>query len=151
MTQSIGTLVTLAQDASDAAGAAWSALWLRSAAKWEVARLCEEGRLAGESCDLAFAVSFEPETVSGGVRALTEAGFTVADTSDARRGFVTVTAPIALGTYALARTAARVRRTAQRLGGHAEIIGTLGAAPRPVRERPARESMHTPPPTRALA
>lgn len=153
MTTSIGSLVTLAQDASDAAAAAWSALWVRSTAAWEVARLCDEGRLAGETCDLAFAVSFEPETLSGALRSLTDAGFTVADTSDAGRGFVTVTAPIQLGTYALARTAARVRRAAQQHGGHAEIIGTLGVALPPLRERSAREreATRTPPPSRALA
>jgi hypothetical protein len=63
-------------------------------------------------------------------RSLSQAGFKVADVTSAARGFYTVTAPATLGRYAIARTAARLRRVARRHDGHAEVIGLVGETKR---------------------
>ena len=110
----------------DNVGAVWSAVWFRSAAKHEVARLRNAGRVKGEPCELAYSVSFDEGQGDAASRSLKEAGFTVADTATMAKGFLTVTAPAELGAYAIASTTSRVRRVAQRHGGHAEMIGIVG-------------------------
>jgi hypothetical protein len=132
MGQSLEQLMTVAREAKDTAHAAASALWKRSAAGQEMARLREDGHLPGEPCELAFAFSFGEGEGDAAMRALTSAGFTVADRSNAARGFLTVTTPATLGSYTIARTAARLRRLGQRHGGHAEVIGLVGEAPRTI-------------------
>jgi hypothetical protein len=115
---------------TDSIGAAFSALWARSAAGQEVARLREAGHTTGEKCELAFVFSFGEGEGDAARRSLSSAGFKVADTTSAARGFYTVTAPATLGRYAIARTAARLRRVAQRHDGHAEVIGLVGEVAR---------------------
>ena len=130
MSNSVGGLVTLAREVKDTAGAALSVLWTRSAAGQELARLRGDGHLPGQACDVAFAFSFGEGEADAARRSLADAGFSIADATAVSRGFLTVTAPILLGTYALARTAARARRIGQRHGGHAEVIGLVGERPR---------------------
>lgn len=125
---------SLVARAFDHAGAAWSALWFRSAVKWEVERLADEGIARGTTCDVGFSVACDDEARDAVVRSLRAAGFTVVADGDARR-FLTVSAPVAVRPYDLALAQARVRRVARRHGGYAELIGPLGtpaanAAPR---------------------
>jgi hypothetical protein len=115
---------------TDSVGAAFSALWARSAAGQEVARLREAGHKPGERCELAFVFSFGEGEGDAARKSLAEAGFKVADVTSAARGFYTVTVPATLGRYAIARTAARVNRVARRHDGHAEVIGLVGEVAR---------------------
>jgi hypothetical protein len=115
---------------TDTVGAAFSALWARSAAGQEVARLRAAGHVAGEACELAFVFSFGEGEGDAARGSLSAAGFKVADATSAPRGFFTVTAPATLGRFAIARTAARLRRVAQRHAGHAEVIGLVGETAR---------------------
>lgn len=115
---------------TDSMGAAFAALWARSAAGQEVARLREAGHKAGETCELAFVFSFGEGEGDAARKSLAQAGLEVADASSAERGFYTVTAPATLGRYAIARTAARVNRIARKHDGHAEVIGLVGETAR---------------------
>lgn len=115
---------------TDSMGAAFSALWARSAAGQEVARLRAAGHTPGEKCELAFVFSFGEGQGDAARKSLAQSGFKVADASSAGRGFFTVTAPATLGRWAIARTAARVRRIAQQHEGHAEVIGLVGEVQR---------------------
>ena len=114
----------------DGMGAAFSALWARSAAGQEVARLREAGHQAGEKCELAFVFSFGEGQADAARKAIAQAGFKVADATSVSRGFFTVTAPATLSRFAIARTAARLRRVAERHDGHAEVIGLVGETAR---------------------
>ena len=115
---------------TDSMGAAFSALWARSAAGQEVARLREAGHRSGEECELAFVFSFGDGQADAARKSLAQSGFKVADAASVARGFYTVTAPATLGRYAIARTAARVRRIARKHDGHAEVIGLVGETAR---------------------
>ena len=115
---------------TDSVGAALSARWARSAAGQEVARLREAGHTPGERCELAFAFSFGEGQADAAKRSLSQAGFKVADATSAARGFFTVTTPATLGRFAIARTAARLRRVARKHDGHAEVIGLVGEVQR---------------------
>ena len=147
MSNSVGGFVTLAQGVIDVTVAAWSTVWAWSPAKQEMARLSAEGFATGATHEVAFSISLAEGEESAMIRSLTEAGFKVADTVDTQRGFVTVTTPVALGAYALARAESRARRVAQRHGGHAELIGPLQSQVARVRlttgERAAIRSAHS--------
>lgn len=112
------------------ARAACAAVWSRSASRQEMARLREEGHVAGEPCELAFSFSFAEGQGDAAKRSLAEAGFTVADASEASRGFLTVTTPVTLGAFAMSSASLRLRRVARRHDGHAEVIGLVGEKPR---------------------
>ena len=113
---------------TDSMGAAFSALWARSAAGQEVARLREAGHKPGEKCEFVF--SFGEGEADAARKSLAQSGFKVADATSVSRGFYTVTAPATLGRYAIARTAARLRRVARQHEGHAEVIGLVGEVQR---------------------
>ena len=115
---------------TDSMGAAFSALWARSAAGQEVARLRDAGHKPGEKCELAFVFSFGEGQADAARKAIAQSGFKVADAGSATRGFFTVTTPATLGRFAIARSAARLRRIARRHDGHAEVIGLVGETAR---------------------
>ena len=145
------SLVGIAQDAKDSVGAALSAVWRRSAAGQELTRLREAGHVPGEPCELAFAFSFGEGEAAAAKRSLVESGFTIADTINESKGFLTVTAPATLGSYSIARTAARLRRVGQRHGGHAEVIGLVGEAPRRIEVTGPQRTISVTGPQRSVA
>ena len=103
------------------------ASWPRSAVRYEVARLREEGHVRGTTCEMAFSVWVDDTSrVSEAALASRAAGFAL-DLSAQSRGFLTARTTVALRPFALARELTRLERAVRACGGCVEVIGPVGA------------------------
>ena len=104
------------------------ASWPRSAVRYEVARLREEGHARGATCEMAFSVWVDDTSrVSEAALASRAAGFAL-DLSAQGRGFLTARTTVALRPFALAREVTRLERAVRACGGCVEVIGPVGAS-----------------------
>ena len=104
------------------------ASWPRSAVRYEVARLHEEGHARGATCEMAFSVWVDDAPrVSEAALAARAAGFAL-DLSGSGRGFLTARTTVALHPFALARAVTRLQRAVRACGGCVEVIGPVGAS-----------------------
>jgi hypothetical protein len=78
-----------------------------------------------------------PELSDMALSAAMLAGFTMVDSGQASRGFVTVRAPVRLRAYDLLRATSRLNRAVSRYGGFAEAIGPASPALRQTPEQAA--------------
>ena len=127
----------LAADVVDAASAALTAAWPLSLAAREMDRLAGDGYAIGQVCDVDFSLALDtPELRDMALSAAMLAGFTLIDSDQASRGFVTVRAPVRLRAYDLLRATSRLNRAVWRYGGFGEIIGpaspVIGVTPEQV-------------------
>ena len=119
----------LAADVVDAASAALTAAWPLSLAAREMEGLAGDGYAIGQVCDVDFSLALDtPELSDMALSAAMLAGFTLIDSDQASRGFVTVRAPVRLRAYDLLRATSRLNRAVSRYGGFAEIIGPASPA-----------------------
>ena len=120
---------TLAADVVDVATAVLTAAWPLSLAAREMERLADDGYAIGRMCDVDFSLALDtPELRDMALSAAMLAGFTLTDSDQASRGFVTVRAPVRLRAYDLLRATSRLNRAVSRYGGFAEIIGPASPA-----------------------
>jgi hypothetical protein len=119
----------LAADVVDAATAALTAAWPLSLAAREMERLAGDGYAIGQMCDVDFSLALDaPELSDMALSAAMLAGFTLVDSDQASRGFVTVRAPVRLRAYDLLRATSRLNRAVSRYGGFGEVIGPASPA-----------------------
>jgi hypothetical protein len=128
----------LAADVVDAASAALTAVWPLSLAAREMERLAGDGYAIGQVCEVDFSLALDmPELSDMALSAAMLAGFTMVDSGQASRGFVTVRAPVRLRAYDLLRATSRLNRAVSRYGGFAEAIGPASPALRQTPEQAA--------------
>ena len=107
----------------DTVRTALAAAWPRSTVRQEIDRLREEGHVEGESCEMAFSVSFDDAiTAAGALPALRAVADTV-DVTQARRGFLTARATVLVTPLELARAVTRLERSVRASGGFVAVIG----------------------------
>jgi hypothetical protein len=128
----------LAADVVDAASAALTAAWPLSLAAREMERLAGDGYAIGRVCEVDFSLALDAAELSDmALSAAMLAGFTLVDSDQASRGFVTVRAPVRLRAYDLLRATSRLNRAVSRYGGFGEVIGPASPAIRQAPEQAA--------------
>ena len=113
----------------DTVRTALAAAWPRSTVRQEIDRLRAEGHVEGETCEMAFSVSFDDAiTAAGALPALRAVADTV-DVTQARRGFLTARATVLVTPLELARAVTRLERSVRASGGFVALIGPTHSSP----------------------